>query len=138
MKQDLKIIKEGLIEKGFKVTYEIGKHRYSITKVGNPLERLCVQEEGLLDKGVDGIVSEYNKMVSFFRQREDFLKQIEGKSVKELTFEEFRTIRHNRIPHDGVSKAYKKFWDSLNSKEKNHIRNEYDDVAEYIYSKVTA
>lgn len=138
MTEELNLIKEELKSRGFRVSYEARKFRYSISKIGNPLERLCLQEEGILDRGADGVVEEYNRMINFFREREDFLSHIKGKSLEELTLEEFIKINSQGIEHKAVNDAMNKYWKKLTSIEKNRIRSEYDDIREYVYKKALA
>ncbi|MBQ3422001.1 MAG: hypothetical protein IJH34_10095 [Romboutsia sp.] len=135
-----KDLQKELNEKGFNLTYHLGKEKYIITKKGDILNKLSFYKEGLMDRTSDDIIYEYNKMVKYFNDTEAFINKVKTKSIKELSLKEFEKIKRLEIQHPEVINAYNIYWNNLSFDEKKKIRRltdgmdaDYTGIADYVY-----
>ena len=75
------------------------------------------------------IITEFFKMKKYFKEQE----QIIFEDVADMSLSDF--IKADKQGHKKVTEIMNKYFINLELKEKRRIRNEYDDVREYVYYK---
>lgn len=79
------------------------------------------------------IISEFFKMKKYFKEQEYITENIMSKKVIDMSLDEFITAC--KYEHKEANRIMDKYFRSLNAMEKRRIRNDFDDVGEYVYNK---
>ena len=110
--------------------YNHARKEYYIHRKGNILERLYKNLE--MNTPFE-IVEEFLRMEKSFREQEYIIENIIPKKALDMCLEEF--IKAYKYGHKEVDDIMNKYFKNIDVKEKRRIRNEYDDVREYVYCK---
>ena len=79
------------------------------------------------------IISEFFKMKKYFKEQEYITENIMSKKVIDMSLDEF--IKASKYDHKEVNRIMDKYFRNIEPKVKRMIRNEFDDVREYVYNK---
>lgn len=79
------------------------------------------------------IVKEFMKMKKYFKEQDYISESILDKKAIDMTLEQF--IKADKYEHKEVIKIMDKYFRNIDPREKRRIRNDYDDVREYVYNK---